>query len=156
MHSPLAIGLAILVVLLIVGLPSYRASQLVSRQLNGYWAGQDGSVLFAPTGVNHLLFQPTADAPETMIKAALNVRWGAAAQVAWTGSDSAAFTLNGEAFEIGAATVAGGVLELGAGRLALHDSAGVTLARFFRDPTAAAAAYAALANDDGNTLGEDI
>ncbi len=144
MHHPLAIGLAILVVLLIVGFPSYQVRQLVSRQLRGYWAGQDGSVLFAPTGVDHLLFQPAANAPETMIKAVPNVGWGGATQVAWRGSDSVAFALSGEAFELGATTVAGGTLELGAGRLTLHDSAGVVLARFFRDPAAAAAAYAAL------------
>jgi len=146
MYSPLAIGLAILVVLLIVGYPSHQARQLVSRQLHGYWAGQDGSVLFAPAGVDHLLFQPTADAPETMIKAALSVGWGRAAQVAWSGSDDVKFAISGEAFEIGAATAVGGGLELGAGRLTLRDSAGVALARFFRDPAAAAAAYAALAD----------
>ena len=150
MHSAFAIGLAILAVLLIVGLPSHRARQLVSHQLNGYWAGQDGSVLFAPAGVDHLLFQPTADAPETMIKATFRVGWGSGALVAWNGADAATFTLRGEKFEIGAATVTGGRLELGAGRLALHDSAGVTLARFFRDPTAAAAASAALASDESD------
>jgi hypothetical protein len=147
MYPPLATGLAILVVLLLIALPSYRASQLVSRQLNGYWAGQDGSVLFAPTGNDHLMFQPAANAPETMIKSAFHLRWGTAARVAWSGCDDVAFTLRGEAFKIGNATVDGGHLELGAGRLTLHDSAGVSLVRFFRDPAAAAAAYEALAND---------
>jgi hypothetical protein len=145
-------GLITALIVILVWVAVSSAKRVLIGSLQGYWAGGDGFVLFAPRNSPHLTVQEAPGAPPVTTKSALAPTWSAPFAVAGGGALSAGFVVTGDPVPVGDGAAVGGTLELDAGRLILRDAGGAELARLFRDPAGAAAANAALVDDNADDI----
>ncbi len=158
--DPLAIGLATLVVLLLISIAARNGRTFVERQLVSYWSSDDGATLYSTGGRgvkgSKIIYQVRADSPPIETSGYFSVGWGSAALAAIAGSDKVSFAPSGfGTVDLGDQQLAtGGYIELAAGRITLTNKSGTSLGSFFRAPSAAAIANAALAGGDSEGLGD--